>query len=1024
MLAAAVAGVGAAAALPITALMGGPALLTVCAQLAAAALVAAVLDVASRRLRDPVVSATARVAALSSLVIAVPAGLPAAIAGLGGITAVLAVGLPAWGLAPSADAVVVLSRASGVAGLPGDVRAAASGLVAVWILAVAAALAGGRLPARGALLGWAGAAVVVAAIPALGPVAVVTGAYLAASAGALAWRLAARSATSLEGRRAVPPGAPLLALSLAAGGLAWAASWASTGTWWVVTPIVVLLLVVGSRTARIDDTARLATAGAALVGLIAAGALAPSLVHAGAIGRTPRSSVLDAAADPLVLVLLGSALAVLVVGALPGRPASGDAPSSRRSCCPRASRPWWSPSSGRIASAARSPRPRRGPSPRRWCSSPAWCCGASAASDVRPAPAGDPGGHRGRRTPDTRHHRAASVAPRDGRPRRAVDAARRPHGRRPGRPPCRTARRGRRGGRAPGGRRRPPRLPARLPRAAHRPRRRHGRGRERCAARGRLVRRDAGGHELLWIPLLVLAATASVLAIAHDGLLVSRSAPRAGLDGARDGDRRAVVEPARARGHDVGGLLAARRGRAAPPRRAPAPRRRPRRPGRRRRPGGPRVRRGVVALTLAGILTAVLPLAVVGRADDVLRPSLLTGICAVLAIAAAAALRRAPSPVRQLPRAVVVGAGIGLLVVGGAHALRLAGLVDRDPAVDLQTAVPAAVLVVVGALALRGARDPADARVAGSAWMSASALVGVVMLASVDPGEGAVRPLVASVALVAGAGVLLVRRSVHRRVLAGSAAVALLGAVVVALLAWRGGSTSSDPAALAVPAIVAVLVAAVGAADRLRVPAVSAAPEAASAAPGSLPTRTADRIFRVVPHAADLATGALVVGTVAVAASVDGVGLPVALLLSGVAVLVASSGPGSRARRHVGWAALVLGSAALWVALARGSVDAVEAYVLPPAGIMLILAALLHRGLPADSVGDRRRIAHGRPARLPSSSAPCSSRPCRRPSRRGRGRPSGPWSSGARPVSSCWRPPRPCAVRTRHRTRRRDPCSS
>jgi len=970
VLAAAVAGMGAAAALPITALMGGPALLTVCAQLAAAALVAAVLDVASRRLRDPVVSATARVAALSSLVIAVLAGLPAAIAGLGGITAVLAVGLPAWGLAPSADAVVVLSRTSGVAGLPGDVRAAASGLVAVWILAVAAALAGGRLPARGALLGWAGAAVVVAAIPALGPVAVVTGAYLAASAGALAWRLAARSATSLEGRRAVPPGAPLLALSLAAGGLAWAASWASTGTWWVVAPIVVLLLVVGSRTARIDDTARLATAGAALVGLIAAGALAPSLVHAGAIGRTPRSSVLDAAADPLVLVLLGSALAVLIAGALPG--ATG---VRRRALLATV----LLPACLAALVVAVVGADRVGGS---LTASPAWSIAAQVVLVVGLVLWSVGGVRRAPLPPRAPQADSEAAAPRT-----------------PGTTALRRWRLATAGLVAPSmllavltagalvGRRVAPHgvvaaavalLVAGAALLAY-----------RSTSRALRIALDAGtavvasgallaavssdatreGHELLWIPLLVLAATASVLAIAHDGLLVSRSARRAWGWTALGTAIAALWSSLLARGVTmseaywlpVAGallLLAALLHRAA----VRADR------GGADAPGGPRVRRGVVALTLAGILTAVLPLAVVGRADDVLRPSLVTGICAVLAIAAAAVLRRAPSPVRPLPRAVVVGAGIGLLVVGGAHALRLAGLVDRDPAVDLQTAVPAAVLVVVGALALRGARDPADARVAGSAWMSATALVGVVMLASVDPGEGAVRPLVASVALVTGAGVLLVRRSVHRRVLAGSAAVALLGAVVVALLAWRGGSTSSDPAALAVPAIVAVLVAAVGAADRLRVPAVSAAPETASAAPGSLPTRTADRISGVVPHAADLATGALVVGTVAVAASVDGAGLPVALLLSGVAVLVASSGPGSRARRHVGWAALALGSAALWVALARGRVDAVEAYVLPPAGIMLILAALLHRGLPrrlrGGSTADRALSSGAAPVLL------------------------------------------------------------
>nr|WP_241534922.1 hypothetical protein [Clavibacter michiganensis] len=963
-LAAAVAGVGASAALPVTAVMGGPALLTVCAQLVAAAFVAAVLDVASRRLHDPVVSATARVAAVSSLVVVALAGLPASIAGLGGITSVLVVGLPAWGLSPSADAVAVLGRASDLAGLPGDVRAAALGLVAVWVVAVAAALAGRRVPARRVLLGWAAAAVVVAAIPALGPVAVVSGAYLAASAGALACRLSARSATPREPGRPIPPGGPLLALALAAGSLAWAASWASTGTWWAVTPVVVLLLVAGSRTARLDDTARLATAGAALVGLIAAGALAPSLAEAGAIGRTPLSSPLDAAADPVVLVLLGAAITVLVAGALPGLPGV-----RRRALLATALLPaCLGALVVAVVGADRVGGALTGP--------PAWSISAQAVL-VGGLVMWSVGGLRRAALPSRTPRAEQQIGPLRAPGHTAV----------------------RRWRLATAGLVAPSLLLAVVTAGALIDRRAAPHGVVaaavallvavaallvyRRASRALRIALDVGtvvvasgallvavssdatreGHELLWIPLLVLAATASVLSIAHDGLLLSRSARRAWGWTALATATAALWSSLLARGVTsseaywlpIAGallLLAALLHRAAV---------RVDEDGA-EASGGPRVRRGVVMLTLAGILTAVLPLAVVSRADDVLRPSLLTGICAAVAIAAAAALRRAPSPVRPLPRAVVIGAGTGLLVVGGTHALRLARLVDRDPAVDLQTAVTAAVLVVVGALALRGARDPADARVAGSAWASATALVGVVMIASVGPGEGVVRPLVASVALVAGTGILLLRRSVHRRVLAGSAAVALLGAVVVALLAWRGGSPSSDPAALAVPAIVAVLVAAVGAADRLRAPAVSATP-AASEVPIPAVAHTSGRIAGVLPHAADLATGALVVGTVAMAAAVDGAGLPVALLLSGVAVLVASSGPGVRARRHVGWAALVLGSTALWVALGRGRVDAVEAYVLPPAGVLLALAALLHRGLP-------HRLHRGSAAdRAPSSGA-------------------------------------------------------
>ncbi|QIS44843.1 hypothetical protein GW570_06960 [Clavibacter capsici] len=991
VLAAAVAGVGAAAALPVTALAGGPALLTFCAQLVAAALVAAALDVAARRLHEPLVAGTARVAAVSALVVAIIAGLPAAVAALGGITAALVVGLPPWGRGPLDDA-VVLGRTSDIADLPGDVRAAALGLVAVWILAIAAAHAARRLRERRALLAWAGAATLVAAIPALGPIAMVAGAYLLVSAGALAWRLSPRGRalvpqdgddallvpgdadaqaetrldegtpgapsapvpTGSESPAVVPappartslvPAAPLVALSLAAGALAWAASWASTGTWWAITPLVVLLLVVASRTARTDDTARLATAGAALAGLVAAGGLAPSLVDARVIGATPSSSTLDGAADPVVLLLLSSALTVLVSGVLPRHPgvrrrallATVLLPAGAMSLVVAivgADRvggvltgpPVWSIAAQvalvaglvawtvggvrRVALPARAPRPDE--------------------QSGAPRPAGSTALRRWRLTT------AGLVAPAlllavltAGA---LVERGATPHGA------------------VPAGvallvvtaallayRQVSPALRVALDVGAV------------VVAGGALLAAvtfdpSRAGRELLWIPLLVLAATALVLSYAHDGLLVSRSARRAwgwtalGAGIAALWSRLLAVGATTPEAYwlPVAGtllLVAALMHRAAV---------RVDDEGT-TSPAGPRVRRGVTALTLAGMLTVVLPLAAVGRPDDVLRPTLLIDICAALALTAAAALRRVASPVRPLVRAVVIGGGSGILAVGGVRALRLAGgLVDRTPVVDLQLTITAVLLIGIGALVLRGSRGPEDARVAASAWMATTALVSVVMLASVGVGDGVVRPLVGSVSLVAGAGVLLVLRSVHRRVLAACAAVALLGAVVVALLAWRGGYTALEPAALAVPAIVAVLAAAVGAADRLRNRAPDPVPASASS--------PADRILR---HAADAGAGVLVVGTVVVGAASDAAGLPVALLLSGVTALLVSSGPGSRMRRHVGWVALALGSAALWVALGRGRVDAVEPYVLPPAGVLLIVAALLHRGLP----GRRRPVA-------------------------------------------------------------------
>ncbi|MBM7410639.1 hypothetical protein JOE38_000462 [Clavibacter michiganensis] len=932
MLAAIVAGVGASAALPVTALTGGPALLTFCAQLVAAAFAAAVLDVAARRLPDAAAAGTARIAAIAALLVAVIAALPAAIAGLGGIAAALVVGLPAWERGPLDDPLVVLGRSSDVADLPGDVRAAALGIALVWIVAVVGALAGRRLGERRSLLAWSGAATLIAVLPALGPVSVVVAASLIASAAALAWRLSSRRTPG----PAVIPAGPLIASSLATGALAGAASWASTSTWWAATPVVMLLLVAGSRTARADAAARLATAGAALVGLVAAGGLGPSLTSARVIGDTPVTSALDAAADPVVLLLLASGLMILVAGVLPGRPGVRRRALLATLLLPACitALPVAIVGADRVGGVL--------------TGSPVWSIAAQVIL-VAGLVAWTRGGARRvglpTRAPRGDEEAAAARAPGTTALRRwrlttaalvaptlllailtagaLVDRGAAPHGVLPAVVGLLVA------------------IAALLA--------------YRHASRALRVALDVGsaavstgallvaassdptreGRELLWIPLLLLSATALVLSVARDGLLLSRSARRAWGWTALATGIAAVWSRLLATGNSsseaywlpVAGallLLAALIHRAAV-----------------RADGdgtgsslGPRVRRGVTALTLAGILTAVLPLAAVGRPDDVLRPYLLTAICAALALGGAAVLRRAASPVRPLLHAVVIGGGIGLLVVGGTRALRLAGGdVGRQPAVDLQLTITAVLLVAIGALVLRGARGPADARIAGSAWAGTTALVAIVLSASVGSGDGVVRPLVASVALVAGAGALLVLRSVHRGVLAASAAGALLGAVVVAFLAWRGGYVSVDAAALAVPAIVAVLVAGVGSADRLR---NRAAVPAGSSWPGA----------GLLRHSADVATGVLVAGTVAVGAAADAAGLPVALLLSGVAVLIASMTPGQRQRRQVGWIALVLGSAALWLTLGRGRVDAVEPYVLPPAGVMLVVAALLQRGIP------------------------------------------------------------------------------
>lgn len=72
------------------------------------------------------------------------------------------------------------------------------------------------------------------------------------------------------------------------------------------------------------------------------------------------------------------------------------------------------------------------------------------------------------------------------------------------------------------------------------------------------------------------------------------------------------------------------------------------------------------------------------------------------------------------------------------------------------------------------------------------------------------------------------------------------------------------------------------------------------------------------------------------------------LLLGGVTVLLtAISADGLfdslSGRKHLGWAALALGTAGLWRRLSTDSVSAVEPYVLPVAGLLLIVALLVWR---------------------------------------------------------------------------------
>jgi len=94
------------------------------------------------------------------------------------------------------------------------------------------------------------------------------------------------------------------------------------------------------------------------------------------------------------------------------------------------------------------------------------------------------------------------------------------------------------------------------------------------------------------------------------------------------------------------------------------------------------------------------------------------------------------------------------------------------------------------------------------------------------------------------------------------------------------------------------------------------------------------------------------------AATAGGSGLEwLALLLAAVAALLTAVSPDGLVnapspRKHLGWAALGLATAALWWLLAAESVRAVEAWVLPVSGVLLLVALASWRGArSADRAG-------------------------------------------------------------------------
>jgi hypothetical protein len=224
------------------------------------------------------------------------------------------VALPPWEASPS-DSVGTLAVMPGDASALAAVAAVASFLA---LVAVFTALASRDAPARAALvrvLGWGVAALAVLAVP-------LAGAYWAVSTG---WLLLAglSIAALVRSRDEVAAGAesrrPLwIALGLTAGGLGYAASWATTGTWVAASTAVILLLVV-ARAAFAP--ARSSAVRAALLGT----AVVLALVTVAAIPYLPgsRGSVEGAVLDSARLAAI-LAVALIALSAVPlGRVLTG-----------------------------------------------------------------------------------------------------------------------------------------------------------------------------------------------------------------------------------------------------------------------------------------------------------------------------------------------------------------------------------------------------------------------------------------------------------------------------------------------------------------------------------------------------------------------------------------------------------------------------------------------------------------------------------------------------------------------------
>jgi hypothetical protein len=230
----------------------------------AAIVVTLALELASRRMPHARLAGHARVAAWAAAIVSALAMLLPVIVSIVTTVTATTMGLrDAWTLPPSAE-LVPRSDSAGFAVLA---------LAVVGALTALAWAAGGVIQARGRILGWFGAAVIALAAPLLSVLWAVLAAWLVVGLITLATLIAVRRRSG-SGQRYR---APLIGLLAASGAFAYLASWASTGTWWIIT-LLVMAIALSSRllTSRVVGRAAL-LGGAAVILLVGAAALARQL---------------------------------------------------------------------------------------------------------------------------------------------------------------------------------------------------------------------------------------------------------------------------------------------------------------------------------------------------------------------------------------------------------------------------------------------------------------------------------------------------------------------------------------------------------------------------------------------------------------------------------------------------------------------------------------------------------------------------------------------------------------------------